>query len=150
MIRNAVASALLVILAVVGLGSPASADESPVSPQVAYALEAEPGGVAVDYWHAVWPELGMTLTVPTSASRAAVGSCASGKVCAFGGYAATGSYLSWSSCGSHSTSALGNVRSIANARSTGTLKARNGTTVLATASAGSSTNVYGTTTNIYC
>ncbi len=134
-----------------GEASAASADTGEVAPEVAYALKVEPGGVSVDYWNAVWPKLDMTLTVPSTVSRAAVGKCASGRVCAFNGYGASGTYLSWGSCGSHSTSALsGSVRSIANARSSGTLKARNGTTVLATAGAGSSANVYGSTTNVYC
>lgn len=141
----------LAVIAVLGGSSPASADSREVAPEIAYALEVEPGGVVIDYWNAAWPELDMTLTVPAALSRAAVGNCASGRVCAFNGYGASGAYLSWGSCGSHSTSALsGSVRSIGNARSSGTLYARNGTTVVASAGASSSANVYGTTTNIYC
>lgn len=146
-----------IALIVVALGVPAAPATATavedVDPQVAYALQVEPGGIAVDYWHAVWPDLDMTLTVQQEQLfvAAAVGSCASGRVCAFNGYGATGSFLSWSTCGSHPTSALsGSVRSIANARSSGTLQARNGTTVVATAGPGSSTNVYSTVTNIYC
>lgn len=141
----------LTVLALFGGSNPASAAEREVAPEVAYALEVEPGGIVVDYWHATWPKLDMTLTVPSEVTRAAIGNCASGRVCAFNGYGASGAYLSWGSCGSHSTAALsGSVRSIANARSSGTLRARNGTTVVASAAAGSSANVYGTTTNIYC
>lgn len=130
---------------------PASAETERVAPEVAFALQVQPGGVVVDYWHAEWPELGMTLTVPSTSARAAVGACANGRVCAFNGYGATGSFLSWSGCGSHSTAALsGSVRSIGNARSSGTLHARNGSSVVASAAPGKSANVYATVTNIYC
>lgn len=140
------------VVALLGGNCPATAAEEPeVAPEVAYALEAEPGGVVIDYWNAVWPELDMTLTVPSGVARAAVGNCASGRICAFNGYGASGAYLSWGSCGSHATSALsGSVRSIANARSSGTLYARNGTTIVASAGASSSANVYRTTTNVFC
>lgn len=146
-----IATTTLVVAALLSWSSPAAGNEGEVAPEVAHALEVEPGGVIIDYWNAAWPELDMTFTVPSAVSRAAIGNCASGRVCAFNGYGASGSYLSWGSCGSHSTAALsGSVRSIANARSSGTLHARNGTTVVASAGPGATTNVYATVTNIYC
>lgn len=149
MIRRALSIVALAVTALVPAAY--SADGDHVAPEVAYALEVEPGGVVVDYWNAIWPEQHMTLTVPRDIGRAAVGSCANGRVCAFNGQRLSGAYLSWTSCGSHSTAALsGSVRSIANARSSGTLRARNGTTVIASATANSWMNVYGTTTNVYC
>lgn len=90
-----------IALIVVALGVPAAPATATavedVDPQVAYALQVEPGGIAVDYWHAVWPDLDMTLTVQQEQLfvAVAVGSCASGRVCAFNGYGAPGSFLSW-------------------------------------------------------
>lgn len=154
---RAISVVALVIGALALSSGPATAESDAVAPEVAYALQAQPGGVAIDYWHAEWPGIGMTLTVPSSSpspsfsALAAVGACASGRVCAFNGYGATGTFLSWSTCGSHSTTALsGSVRSIGNARSSGTLHARNGTSVVASAAPGKSANVYATVTNIYC
>ncbi len=144
--------AALVSLILLATPTAAVAEETPISPEVADALEVEPGGVVIDYWTAEWPDTGMRLDVePEIFLRAAVGSCASGRICAFSKVGATGTKLSWSSCGTYSTSALGSaVRSIANARSTGTLKALNGSTTVASASAGTSTNVYATVTKVSC
>jgi hypothetical protein len=124
-----------------------SADE--VHPSIRYALAAEPGGVVVDDSTAYWPAIGMTLTVPREAARS-VGPCATGRICAFQSSNLGGAYLSWASCGTYSTAALPSVGSIANARSSGTLQARNGTTVVASAGANSWTNVFSTVTNVRC
>ena len=123
-----------------------------VDPRILDALDAVPGGEVVDDYTAYWPALEMTLTVPAPGDGDAVGSCANGSICAYSGSGLTGSKLSWSSCGTFSTAAIpgGVVRSIADARSTGSLQARNGTTVVATASAQSWNNVVGTTDNVRC
>lgn len=147
-----------------GAAPAATADtgEAEVAPAVAEALAAVPGGVVIDYWTAEWPSQDMRLELrpagangdaaaARSVGTAAVGQCATGRICAFSGYGATGASLSWGSCGTYSTSALGApVRSIANARSSGTLYARNGTTVVASAAAGTMKNVYATVTNVRC
>jgi len=151
----AVAAGFLLAVAMVAPASASSGDEQPVDvdPQVARMLEEVPGGVLVDAKHAVWPELHMELIVPSSASslaRAAVGSCATGLICLYDGYSLSGTKLTFGTCGISTVPSSFATRSLANARSSGYTQARNGTTVLATASAGGWTNVYGTTTNIRC
>lgn len=132
-------------------GAPLAAHADTLSPQIAAALQSVPGGEVVNDHTAYWPDLTMTLTVPDTRLRDAVGSCPNGSVCAFGGPTLTGSRLSWTTCGTFSTAALGApVQSIADARSTGSLQARNGTTVVATATAQSWAGVTGTTDNVHC
>lgn len=109
-------------------------------PHVEYALEQVPGGIVLGERTAYWPELDMTLEVQSEDARA-VGTCATGSVCAYSASNGGGTKLQWGSCGTHYTTAIATVGSIANARSSGTLNAREGTTVRASASAGSSSNV---------
>ncbi len=116
---------------------------------IAAVMDAVPGGVLIDADHAEWPSIGMEMTSAEAATTYSVGSCATGSVCAFSGSNLSGSKLSWSTCGTFTISAF-TVRSIADARSTGYLQARNGTTVVATAYAGGSANVFGTVTNVRC
>ncbi len=131
----------------------ARADVALVHPEVAYALLAEPGGVATSWSTAEWPALDMTLTVSGVGARS-VGSCATGAVCAYSQASQGGTKLEWTSCGSKSTAALATVGSSANARSSGTLQARQGTTVRASATAGNAANVpiayRSLITNVYC
>jgi hypothetical protein len=134
-----------------------SADERAVHPDVAYALAAEPGGVVLSYTAAEWPDLGMRIDAATSASGVgpqAVGTCATGSICAYSSTGISGTKLSWTTCGSKSTAALAQVGSIANARSSGTLQARQGTTVRASASANAYANVavayQASITNVFC
>ena len=153
----AIAATLLILAAAPGAAQAAELPD--VHPDVAYALAAEPGGIATSYNTAEWPELGMKITVPSTTQRtvtalAAVGSCATGYICAYSGASLSGTRLQWSTCGSKSTTALGSVGSIANGRSSGTLQARQGTTVRASAGASSYANVsasYRTAiSNVYC
>ncbi|PPF41870.1 hypothetical protein C5B85_18285 [Pseudoclavibacter sp. AY1F1] len=141
------------------VGAPAAQAETTVvdvDEIVTYALDAVPGGHATGEHTAYWPDLGMTLlseeasASPSRDRQRAVGSCASGNVCAYSGSSLSGSKLSWSSCGTHSTAALGSVRSIANGRTSETLRARNGSTVLATATPGTQKNVSGTARTVNC
>ncbi len=132
------------------IASPQMAAASEVAdPRIAAVMAEVPGGIVVDESRAVWPALGMEMIVPGDVSVFAVGACATGKVCAFDGYNTGGAQLNWSTCGTFSVSAF-TVRSIADARSTGYLQARNGTTVVATANAGRSANVYSAVTNVRC
>lgn len=142
-------SAALVLALTPALG--ANAAEITPDPQIAAVMAELPGGQLIDSHHATWPALGMEMTVPgTGVAPLTVGGCATGSVCAFGSLAATGAKLSWTTCGNPSIPSSFTVRSIADARSSGYLQARNGTTVVATANAGSWTNVYATTTNVRC
>jgi hypothetical protein len=144
--------ALLVAALLVAAGAllpAAAATAEPLHPSIRYALAAEPGGVVIDDSTVYWPEIGMTLIVPRM-SALSVGPCSTGRICAFQSSNLGGAYLSWASCGTYSTAALPAVGSIANARSSGTLQARNGTTVVASAGANSWANVFATVTNVRC
>lgn len=139
------------IAAMVFTGQAAYASESPTIPaaDIAAVMEAIPGGALIDAHHASWPDLGLEMTSSEALAPFAVGTCGTGSVCAFSGANLSGSKLSWTTCGTFATTAF-TVRSIADARSTGYLQARNGTTVVATANAGKSANVFGTVTNVRC
>lgn len=130
--------------------SPAVAHASDdLHPDVEYALEAVPGGIAIGDATVVWPELGMTLTTGSAFARA-VGNCATGTYCAYSGSGMGGSKLTFAVCTNVSTSALRSVGSIANGRSSGLVRARSGATVLGTAGPNSSTDVGIGTTNLLC
>lgn len=131
--------------------TPAAAHASDdVHPDVEYALDAVPGGIAVSDNKVVWPELGMTLTTGATTARA-VGNCATGTYCAYSGSGMSGSKLTFSVCTNVSTSALRTVGSIANGRGSGLVRARNSAaTVLGTAGPNSSTDVGLGTTNLLC
>lgn len=117
-------------------------------PDIAAALADIPGGVVIDSHHAQWPELGMTIDVPSEHERA-VGGCADGNVCAFSGSNLSGTRASFSYCGTYSPGIT--VRSIANARSAGYVQARSSSgSVLATAIATSWANVSGTVATLNC
>jgi hypothetical protein len=136
--------ALTLTMALGETASAASADLLPdIHPDVAFALNSEPGGVVVDFYTAEWPESGMRLEVP-GLLRASVGSCATGYICAYSLGGQGGTKLSWPTCGTKSTATISTVGSIANARSSGTLSAFQGSTVRASAAAGSYVNVAAT------
>jgi len=137
------------IIAGVALAAPAAADE--LDPRITYALDAQPGGVVTSATTVVWPALGMELTLePWLTGRGLSTKCPSGLICAFALAGEGGARLTWGSCGTFSTTALASVGSVANARSVGTVQARNGTTVVASTSAGNYVNVYSATDNIRC
>jgi hypothetical protein len=148
------ASCLLGVVIALG-AAPAYAAETgdvEVHPEVATMLAEVPGGVAVDYTHAVWPRLGMELAVRDATSLAArsVGSCATNRICAFNGSSLGGSMLSFSTCTVSAIPGSFTTRSVANARGSGYVQARNASTVLATVNAGNWANVSGTVTNLRC
>ena len=156
--RGAAVAALLGLLSALVVGAPASADEGAaddgrIEPLILKVLAEVPGGEIVDSQRAVWSEIGMELFVPRSdgvSARAAVGSCANGKVCVYTASALSGARLSWSTCGVLTVPSSFSARSIADARSSGYAQARNGATVLATAAANSWANFGGTATNVRC
>jgi hypothetical protein len=156
--RKSLSSALMIAAIAISALLPATAAHAAptikdkTNPAISYALENEPGGVVVNDTTVVWPEKGMTLTVPSASgfSTLAVGSCATGSVCAFSSSNLGGAKLSWTGCGSYSTAALSTVGSIANARSSGTLQARNGATVVASVGPNSWTNVFSRVSSVRC
>ena len=144
---------LIGAMAMTPAGAEASPDGVDADPRIVEMMEAVPGGVLVDADHAVWPALDMEMTVPTGSNRSAhavVGPCADGRVCVFSGHSLNGSSLSWGVCGSQTIPPNFVAKSLAHARASGSTQARNGTTPVATAYAGGSTNIYGTVTNIRC
>lgn len=150
----------ILVTAVLGLlialgPAPANASvqgDGEVDPQVAAMLEEVPGGVLIDATHAEWPELGMELAVATESgvSARAVQNCATGRICAYSGTSLAGSSLTFTVCGVIAIPSSFSVKSVANARTSGFTQVRNGTSVLATVSAGSWGNVSGTVTNLRC
>ena len=161
-ITAALAGAAFLIAGVLGAPAATAAAATPITPdpQITAMLEAVPGGVVLDEYHAVWPGLDMEMAVAapqaessaarSSAALASVGACASGKVCAFSLSGTNGAKLSWGTCNTSYPVGTFVVRSIADARSSGYVQAKYGTTVRATAYAGNWTNVYGSVSRISC
>ena len=154
LLRSLIAATAGVVLALGAVSSASAAPSAPVDidPQIAQMMDEVPGGVVIDAQHAVWPDLGMELIVPSSMpnARATVGTCQNGLVCLYTGYSLSGTILTFNSCGIHSVPSSFSARSLAHARSTGYTQARASATVLATASVGGWANIYGATTNVRC
>lgn len=128
----------------------ATAADTGVGDEIAYALEHAPGGAQTAWNQITWPD-GTTLTVEDPSSRAAAASCTAGKFCAYSGLNASGSHLDFTTCPStNSVSALPQVRSISNARSSGTVTGRNGTTVIVTVPTSTTKNVTKTIDKVVC
>ncbi len=147
----AVASAFVFAAVAVLWPSAALAGERSVDDQIEQVLRDFPGGVRTAHNEVSWDGGSVVLTILDGASARAVGSCATGKFCAYSATGLGGSKLTFSSCsGTNSTASLGAVRSIANARSSGTVYAFNGSTSVASATAGSSSDVWSTVTRLGC
>ncbi len=142
------ATVFAAVLLVSPVAASAAEDDSDMDPVIAYALEAVPGGVAIDSRHAVWPD-GMELHVPHPLAYSVL-NCPTGRICAFELKTTAGAMLSWPTCATHSTAALPSVKSIANDYPDSILQARNGTTILVSATTGNWKNVSGTVTNVRC
>ena len=146
-------SAIAVIAATIALTlAPVAAHADTVDPQITAALKALPGGEIIDDHTAYWPDLTMTLTVVNPLLRDAIGGCPNGSNFIILIDTPSGAKPSSTSCSTFSTTVIpgGVVRSIADARSTGSLQARNGTTVVATATAQSWNTVTAATDNVKC
>lgn len=144
----AIALAGLLVLA----GAPTVQAASSVHAEIQAMLDEVPAGVVVSFSEAYWPALDMTMIVPgQTMSRVAVGSCASGRICSYAAANLSGTRLEWGTCATHSIPAGHVSRSFANARASGTIvNARNGTSVVASASAGNWKNLTATVTNLRC
>ncbi len=126
------------------------------------AVIAEYGGVQTAWNEVAWDDgdvildlAGTTSSVaqPQAADTAAtIGSCASGRHCVYSGSNYSGNKLTFSSCATNqSVAALdGNVRSIANNRTGKSIKAYDGSTLVATVPTSSGKNVNGTITKVSC
>lgn len=148
--KRTVTTVAALVLAMVLTPAAANANTNELHPDVEYALEAVPGGIALSDTAAVWPTLGMILEAESAVHRA-VGSCATGTYCAYAQSGLRGTKLTFTICTSVSTAALQTVGSIANGRTSGNVRARNSSgATLATAAANSSANVGGGTTSLLC
>ena len=157
--RLAPALALAVAL-VVGLSVPAAhaAPDNPLQERIDAVLKAFPGGTQVGDDSVSWQKGDILLTLEggSSSSARSIGTCLTGTYCAWSGLSYTGSKLTFAACSaggiSNSLAPLAtNARSLANARSSGTVKARNGSTVVyvLAASTGVPSNS-ATLTNMIC
>lgn len=148
--KRTITAVIALVLALTLTPAVAHADADDVHPDVEYALNTVPGGIAVGDTVAVWPALGMILEAQSALQRA-VGSCASGTYCAYALPGLRGTKLTFTVCTNVSTAALQSVGSIANGRSSGNVRARNAAgTTLATAGPNGSANVVSGTTNLLC
>lgn len=154
-----IATALSTVLLGMSLAGGASAQSAvaldPVQEQVSYALATVPNGVQTAWNQVVWPD-GTLLVVPDGdpflpTPAAAAATCPSGKFCAHSQPTGAGARLEFSACPStNSLAALTSVRSISNARSSGTVTGRKGSTIVVTATAGSTKNVTKTIDQLVC
>lgn len=145
-----IVTAIIVAGLALSLAPAAASASDQFHPDVEYALDTVPGGIALSDTEVLWPALGMRLEAEIGSARA-VGSCATGTYCAFSGSNLGGTRLSFTVCTNVSTAALQNVGSIANGRSSGLVRARNSAAVvLGTATPNGSANVGLGTTSLLC
>lgn len=154
--RAALAVTLVALMLASSPGPVAQAASTPSGTQdrIDEVLREHPGGDQTAWNEISWDDGAVILTLASTyiTPFAAVGGCTSGRFCAYNQTGYRGDKLTFSTCtSSHSVSALaGAVRSIANSRSTGSIRAYAGSTLLATAAAGTGSNVTGTTTKFVC
>lgn len=144
---------LAALVAGLGFVAPASAITDPTQTRIDYVLANYPGGVQTEWNEVSWGGGDVVLTVAGSGvqSRAAVGTCASGKHCVYSSPGLLGSKLTFSTCSNQSVSALGGpVKSVANARSSGTVTAKNGSTAVLSVAPGAYKNTSATVTQVSC
>ncbi|MDR2703950.1 MAG: peptidase inhibitor family I36 protein [Cellulomonadaceae bacterium] len=118
-------------------------------------LSTHAGGIQVAWNEIAWNDGAIVLTLsPDNIGVAplAVGNCPSGSFCAYDGANYSGNRLAFTTCPStNDVSPLGKaVRSIANSRTSGSIQARNGSTVVHTISANSGLNTTSTISHLVC
>ena len=141
--------------ALLALSTPswASTQEPGLQHQIDELILQHPGGVQTGWNEITWGQGEVVMNLAQGrAGDSLTSSCAAGRFCAFDGANYSGNKITFSTCtSSHSVSPLPRpVRSMYNARSSGTIRAYAGSTLLASASAGSGSNVTGTTSHISC
>lgn len=163
--RKPLAATILAISTLVfGSTLPAHADQAGIEEimqaRIDQTLADHPGGTQTAWNEISWDDGEIILTLASETPSVnphiallAVADCPSSRFCAYSAASYGGSRITFSTCTSnHSPSALGGpVRSLANSRSSGAVRAYNSSnTLLATANAGTGTNVGGTTTKLSC
>lgn len=146
-----------VLLAIAPTSAAVASENNDMQVRIDAVLHAHPGGTQIAWNEVSWDDGDVVLTLASEAPvevspLAAVGNCASGTFCAYTDTSYRGDKLTFSACTNiNSVSALGGtVRSMANSRGSGSIKAYSSTVLLATAVAGTGTNVSGTTVYINC
>lgn len=134
--RALIGLSLLVGALTVG-AAPASAASDPLQERVD-AVIAEFGGTQTASNEVSWEDGAVVLTLASDGvALRAVGSCATGAFCAYSGFGYSGNRLTFIGCTTgNSVAALGTVRSIANARTSGTVRAYDGSALIATLAPG--------------
>jgi hypothetical protein len=148
--------------------APSAGLESATSSEVSYALEAMPGGVLTAPNEVTWPDGTVLVVVPdgravdvagsrvsesgrVAAPSVASNTCPSGKFCAHSAFDGTGTRLEFQTCPStNSLAAMRVVKSVSNARTRGTVTAQDGSTVIATATAGTMKNITKAVDRLVC
>lgn len=153
--RKSIVAATLLSALVLLSAAPAQAalqGDDGVAPEIIAMLEEVPGGVIIDSTHAVWPALGMELSISSVSARSArsVGSCATDRFCAYSAGSLGGNKLTFSVCSVNTIPSTFIAKSVANARGSGSVQARNGTTTVTTVNAGSWANLAGAVNNLRC
>lgn len=148
--RPATLATVLTVLALT-LAPSAAADDPSMQERVEAVID-EHGGVQSGWNEVTWDDGDVVLTIePEGFAPFAVGNCATGRYCVYDGQNRTGSKLSFTSCANHSVSPLGSpVRSMANARSSGSVVAKNGSTIVLTVAVGATKNTTATITHANC
>jgi hypothetical protein len=150
------------VLVLVSL-SPAPAIAAVAPPDAGESLQARvdavmrsyPNGVQIADDSIAWEDRTIIMTLEGGSNQKTIGSCSNGSYCAWAALAYTGSKLTFTACSLGGTSSslapLGtNARSLANARSTGTIKVKNGSTLVwnMAASTGITSNSFTVTTMV--
>lgn len=149
--RPIIIAAVLAALSLTLLPS-AAADDPSMQDRVDDVIQ-EHGGVQSGWNEVTWDDGAVVLTIEPRGGFApfAVGTCATGTYCVYSGPNRTGSKIAFSTCANHSVSPLGGpVRSMANARSSGSVVAKNSSTVVLTVAVGGSKNTTATVTHANC
>jgi hypothetical protein len=133
-----VAAALVAVIALTPAAANAAVappDREPLQARINAVMKANPGGVQIADDQVAWSDGDVVLTLEGGSNQRSIGSCSTGSYCAWSAITYTGIKLSFSACSlagsSSSLAPLGtNARSLADARTTGTLKVKNGSTLV--------------------
>jgi hypothetical protein len=132
------AAALVAVIAL----SPGTANAAVAPPdgeslqaRVDAVMKANPGGVQIADDSIAWEDGQVVVTLEGGSNQRSIGSCSTGSYCAWSSTSYTGTKLSFTACSLAGTSSsiapLGtNARSLANARTSGTIKVKNGATLV--------------------
>lgn len=167
-LTSLIAAALVLALPTQVGAAPAAGLEPATSAEVSYALEAMPGGVLTAPNEVTWPDGTVLVVVPdgravdvaggrvskpgkVAAPSLASSACPSGKFCAHSALDGTGTRLEFQTCPStNSLAAMRVVKSVSNARTSGRVTAQDGSTVIATATAGTTKNLTKVVDRLVC